>query len=1095
MYFPVLTKSNPTWRLCLATLSLCASTLFAAPTTYTVGAYTDSLSPASGKFNAGDPTQTELRGALNQVNTDLTPNPEGYIINFTGTPSTIPLAAMLPILNLVHSVPLTIDGGSVGPIVIDGQTTHRGFVANNKGTITINNFTIQNVNATGGIGGNPGGGGGMGAGAGLFVRGGATVSLSKTSIRGATNIGGTGGTAGGVGLTGGGGGLGGNGGNGGGGGVGGGGGGGLGGNGGNGVGTGGGGGGGINCGPSIPGNGGSASPGGAGGGLGAASGGNTTSQPGGPNGGGGGSGNSGSNGGGGGGAGGGNTISFNGGNGGDWGGGGGGNGEAGGGGGYGGGGGGAIPPASGGGNTGGGGSGGAVGGFGGGGGGAALGGIGGGEGDPSASNAQGGGGAGFGAIFVDTLGTLNILDSFSTGAGNAVTAGTGFSDGWAAGNDAFFLTGSNITFDPNGDTITILDSIADDSLASFEGAPSGVTLPSASTAGASITIGNTASLPGTVQLLGTSTYSGPTTVNNGTLRVDGSIFSPVTVSSGARLQGIGTLLNGATINGGGTIHAGNSPGTLTLSSLTLASTSSILELEIDLTSNASSIFQVNGDVALNNGKLLLTYAPATVSGGNTYDFLPYTGTLSGKFGSVDNEPLGFGVKINYLPNLVQIFLVTHADIIPNVIGHLSRNEREVLKYLVSLGNVPSIHSILTNFHSLTIEELRSALDSISPARNVAATFFTNQVATDVGQMPLSRFAEGRVMRQTRLNATKNSMATALAIKSEDLVAMNESAPSVNTPADFEQLAYTKQNSKGKPAGQAKTAAAAPQNYGFWASGFGDFITQDKQNSNPKINDTAAGALVGFDYYGCQNGIFNLTAGYIHNDITEGHDSGGGTSNGAVLGLYGTGYIGNGYLEGGVLGGYNRFDMHRNVVIGGLEPFYAKAESSFNNWMVMPHLGGGYDWIMNWGIVEPFAAVDWAVSFQESYNETGAFPLNMHIKSKTPSLLRSQVGLNLYETWDNEKGILLFEQSASYINKTMFNTKMHAAVIIAPAPIPAGGASEFNVLTYRNMNLFGCGTELFYKHKRSGFFVSGNYQGEFGSHYMSNTITGTLGVFF
>ncbi len=1081
MFTPFFSKHNP-WRLCLATLSLCASSLFST-TTITVGLYTDSLTPASGKFNAGDPSQTELRGALNQVN--IFSDSTGYIINFTGTPSPIPLAAMLPVLNLNFPFPLTIDGGTGAPIVINGQGAHRGFVAN-RGTTTINNMTIENVVANGGNGGAAGGGGGMGAGAGLFVRGGATVSLSKTSISGAANIGGNGGAAGVIGLSGGGGGLGGNGGN-----VntGGGGGGGLGGNGGQGdASQGGGGGGGINCGPTLAGTGGTGAAGGSGGGLDSTSAGSSTFA-GGSNGGGGGSDNTGTLGGGGGGVGGGNTTTFAGGLGGDWGGGGGARGAPGNGtGGYGGGGG----SDNGNGGFGGGGGGGGTGGFGGGGGGGALGGVGGGKGDPAHTWNQGGGGAGFGAIFVDKLGVLNILDSFST-SGNTTSAGTGFSDGWAAGNDAFFLTDSVITFDPNGSTISITSSIADDTLASFQGAPAGVTLPTGPSQGASITIGNTASLPGVVELLGTSTYSGPTTVNHGTLRVDGSIFSPVVVSSGARLQGVGTLLNGATVNPGGTIHAGNSPGTITLGSLTLAGAGSILELEIDLTSNVSSIFQVNGDVALNNGKLLLTYAPATVTGGNTYNFLPYTGTLSGKFGSVDNEPPGFGVQINYLPNLIQIVLTPHGNIVTHV--RLSRNERAVFNYLLTLSSVPAIQDILANFHSLTPNELRSALDSISPARNFAATFFTNQVATDVGQIPLSRFAEGRVMRQTQRYATKNAMAAALAVKSENLLAMNESHPSVNTPADLEQLAYTKQNGKAKPAGSAKTAAAAPENYGFWASGFGDFIRQKKQNTNPEINDTAAGALVGFDYYGCQNGIFNLTAGYIHNDITEGHNSGGGTSNGAILGLYGTGYIGNGYLEVGALGGYNRFDMHRNVVIGGLEPFYGVAKSSFNNWMVMPHLGAGYDWIMNWGIVEPFASVDWAISFQESYNEKGATPLNMHIKRKTPSLLRSQAGFNLYETWDNEKGTLIFEQSASYINKTLFNTKMGAAVIIAPVPLPAGGASEFSLITYRNTNLFGCGAELFYKHKRSGFFVSGNYQGEFGKSYMSNVITGTLGVFF
>jgi uncharacterized protein with beta-barrel porin domain len=185
-------------------------------------------------------------------------------------------------------------------------------------------------------------------------------------------------------------------------------------------------------------------------------------------------------------------------------------------------------------------------------------------------------------------------------------------------------------------------------------------------------------------------------------------------------------------------------------------------------------------------------------------------------------------------------------------------------------------------------------------------------------------------------------------------------------------------------------------------------------------------------------------------------------------------------------------MKRDVVIPGPFPFHATAKSSFNDWLVMPHLGGGYDWMMNWGVIEPFASVDWAVSFQRAYKETGASPLNMQIKGKTPSILRSQIGLNIYETWDNEKYAFIFQQSASYVNKALFNTKMSAAIVI-PTVIPAG---SFTVQSYnKTLNLGAVGLELFYKHKPTGFFLSTTYQGEFGSSYMSNDITGTVGVFF
>jgi uncharacterized protein with beta-barrel porin domain len=771
--------------------------------------------------------------------------------------------------------------------------------------------------------------------------------------------------------------------------------------------------------------------------------------------------------------------------------------------------------------------------------GAGTGGVGGGAGSTESITGSGQGGGGFGAggaILLDNghpinsftpagpAGSLTILGPFSTGTGsnsNTTIGGQGAVDGFAAGDDFFVLTGAGLTLagtNAPGGSVTIYNSIADDSPASFSGAEAGVTPGTAS--GATVAIG----LPqntGVVNFLGNNTYSGLTSVNYGTLVVNGSTLSPIIVNANGTLKGTGNIQNTVTVNPGGTVYPGNSIGTFTSGTLTL-NNGAIFNLEIHPANNVSSLYNVLGSVSLTNPTLQLTSTGTITQQQHLYTFVQYTGTRAGSGFNliVQNAPLGFQTLVLYLDAARQIQLqLTPFKSIIGIGVPLSHNEQNTLNYLLTLTGVPSLQTIFQSLSLLTPQQLRDALDSISPARNAAATYFTNQVAFAIGKIPLDRLAEGRVLRLIRClderidhdkchkkckkdcpkDGKKDSIASTLATKNAHLLAMAESAPTPRVPAEFDQdLAYSN-NSKllWKPAGQGKTAKmiAKPKRYAFWATGFGDFISQDKQNSNPKINDTAAGALLGWDYYGCQNGIFVLSGGYVHNDITEGHHAGSGTSNGGVLSGYGTGFIGNGYLEAGLLAGYNRFHMKRNVVIGGPLPFHATAKSSFNNWMLMPHIGGGYDWMMNWGIVEPFASMDWVVSFQQEYKEKGAAPLDMKIRSQIPSILRSQVGLNVYETWDVCNGTVIFEQSASYINKAMFSTDMHASIII-PTPLPAGAHTSFSQWTYdKTLNLFGFGTEVFYKHKRTGFFVVGNYRGEFGSSYISNEVTGTLGVFF
>ena len=560
---PIFIKSF-SWvtAFCLATPSLFATTL-------TVSVPGDGLT--------GSPN--DLRGVLNQINT--TPGTYNVVFTLGGT-NTITLGAMLPILNLNAANTITMDGTNGGTqIVIDGASTFNGFFAE-MGTISLQNLTIQNVTSTGGAGGPSAfgaGGGALGAGAGLFIDQ-AAVTLSNVTINNASAVGGAGG-AGGTGGSvsggaGGGGmfkGLGGNavptGGHQ------------LGGAGGGGMGGTGGsaqnfetssGGGGINTGTSFTGAGGAGgtagpgNPGLQGGGIGGAAGGAGgagqlgAGGAGGSSGGGGGGGGEDGSCGGGGGIGGIAGTDFPGlpGAGGFGGGGGGGStpGAAGANGGFGGGGGGyagSATLAAGGSVFGGGGGGGGAfssastggtGGFGGGGGGAAtngppatggLGGVGGGQGS---SGGGGGGGAGFGgAIFVNAPGSLTVTGALTSGT-NTTTGGAGSGtgvQGWTAGNYAFFRTGSTNTYDPNGSTITISSSIADDSAASFVGAPAGVTVGSG--AGANLNVGQVSSTAGTLILGGTNTYSGVTNINQGTLTVTGSILSSVSMNT------TGTLFN------------------------------------------------------------------------------------------------------------------------------------------------------------------------------------------------------------------------------------------------------------------------------------------------------------------------------------------------------------------------------------------------------------------------------------------------------------------------------------------------------------------------------------------------------------------------
>ncbi len=143
---------------------------------------------------------------------------------------------------------------------------------------------------------------------------------------------------------------------------------------------------------------------------------------------------------------------------------------------------------------------------------------------------------------------------------------------------------------------------------------------------------------GTLTLNAANTYAGTTAVNNGTLRLDGSLTSAVTVASGAKLQGIGTITKtGTALTVNGTLAPGNSIGQLTVNGdVTLAGAS---DFEIDPDIDGSDLLLVQGtNGALTYGGTLnvsiLTGSTGIFAMGDTFDLFNFA-SQSGTFGTVN----------------------------------------------------------------------------------------------------------------------------------------------------------------------------------------------------------------------------------------------------------------------------------------------------------------------------------------------------------------------------------------------------------------------------------------------------------------------------
>ena len=135
---------------------------------------------------------------------------------------------------------------------------------------------------------------------------------------------------------------------------------------------------------------------------------------------------------------------------------------------------------------------------------------------------------------------------------------------------------------------------------------------------------------------------------------------------------------------------------------------------------------------------------------------------------------------------------------------------------------------------------------------------------------------------------------------------------------------------------------------------------------------------------------------------------------------------------------------------------------------------------------PFTSVDWAVSWQRSYQERGASPFNAKQKAHTSSLVRSETGLKFCEKWDKSWGAFLLREKLSYVFEKPFGTgTVNTAFVGTPGSFTVTAVNQ-------NLNLGSVGLNFIAAiGKKKPYRVDLGYEGEFGSNYWSSQLNLTV----
>lgn len=274
------------------------------------------------------------------------------------------------------------------------------------------------------------------------------------------------------------------------------------------------------------------------------------------------------------------------------------------------------------------------------------------------------------------------------------------------------------------------------------------------------------------------------------------------------------------------------------------------------------------------------------------------------------------------------------------------------------------------------------------------------------------------------------------------------------------------------------------NYSVWGSVLGDYAHQKKNSKIPAWTQWLGGAFLGFDYWGLRDMLFGCGAGYAYSHVTM-SETGHANSNQEFVTFYGSLAQKIFYIDWAVWGGFYQLSNERVTIA----PLTATANTK--SWFALPHFELGFPFSWEKFAIIPFGMIDWANDWQDSVHEKGRSGLNLIISSQYTSLLRSEIGLRLFQIFRFNSGDFLLKEKASYVNKAPF----HAAPV---ATFFVGSISSFTIDIFNRQmdNLGAVEFGLEYVPRKSRWpYVALDYQGEFGSSFQTHFLSLEIGKDF
>ena len=460
----------------------------------------------------------------------------------------------------------------------------------------------------------------------------------------------------------------------------------------------------------------------------------------------------------------------------------------------------------------------------------------------------------------------------------------------------------------------------------------------------------------TLTLSGNNTYNGTTTVNAGILSLTGNSSStPVTVNSGAILQGTGTIKS---LVNYGTVKPGNSVGTLNLNGGAFTQgAAGTLEIEVESTSSYDKI--IGASSASLDGTLQTVTTGNYTAGDTLSGVIQTSGGITGTFASLDTQ---ITTTMLWEPqvNGNNLDLVATRDYNNDILrASLTSNQQNVAVMLqtelpLATGDLASVKSAINSLD--TYAEVAEAYSQISPEKfgGIPSVAFSNAVMQSsnlADHMSALHSGENRGFAfNRRTGAFRGDLFNGLL------------------------LAYNGDN-LGRLVSRDKNQSQGESGPGFFINGVGNFGDQESTDSQPGFQYTVGGITVGLDYSFTQNLLGGFNLGYTHTSSYLGGSGGKVNVDSISCGIHGIYYRDNLYFQGASSITSNLYDTEREIEFGGLDRL-TKSDTSGGQFNLF--IGTGYDFHVDQLTTGPTVTLQYSKLWIDSFTESGADSLNLCI---------------------------------------------------------------------------------------------------------------------